>query len=343
MSVLPPPQKDGEIKFFIAKSLPYRQRMALVALLLACGVALQLTAGFWPGFAVLVLGQLLGMNSGYNSTPKTAGYGTWERVSPDEYVKVKTKAAELKKWDEDIFDATSGRGQFGLLLAIVLCLAAYFKAVSVWNFPEGFGMYMALDAAVLIIPLWFIGTREYLNKDKLIIKIDMLSGLMDNLKGASEVQVYPMLSLVPTGSGGKEPDDARLMVKLVGAPEDFYGVQVQLSINSVQGKDFPYLYCVLIAKHGSGLLDGFRGIAGQPERSAISGMLNVFFSSGGCVGTPTLVYEPQSQDEVDIIVVRQQTSTSSGYCTPPYAARTIVDYSLRLAAGLLEKNARTAV
>ena len=35
MSILPPQEKDGEIKFFLAKSLPYRQRMLFVFLALA--------------------------------------------------------------------------------------------------------------------------------------------------------------------------------------------------------------------------------------------------------------------------------------------------------------------
>jgi hypothetical protein len=342
MSVLPPPQKDGEIKFFIAKGLPYRTRMSLVALLLAAGVCVQLGAGFWPGLALLVLGQLLGMNSGYNSSPKITGEGAWERVTPDEYAKVKTKAAELAKWDQDFFDGTNTLGLIGFAVTALVCLMAYYFAAEAWKFPDGYWIYFGLDAAVLILPLWFIGTRDYLRKDKLVIKVEMLEGIMACLKDTSEVQVYPMLSLVPTESGGKEPEDARLMVKLVGAPKDFYGVQVQLSINSVQGKDYPYLYCVLIAKSGSGLLNGCDEAAAQPERSFISGILNAFFSSGGVVGNPTLVYEPQNAGEVDIIVVRQQTTRQSGYCTPPSAAGTVVEYSLKLAQALLQRNRNAA-
>lgn len=338
MSVLPPPQKDGDIKFFIAKSLPYRPRMALVALLLAGGVGLQVTLGFWPGFVVLILGQLLGMNSGYNSAPRLTGEESWERVTPDDYAKVKEKAAELNKWDQDFFDGTSTRGVFGFLLVMALCAAAYFWAAAVWRFPDGYWVYFGLDAAVLLVPLWFIGTRDYLKKDRLVIKIEMLERIMADLRDSSAVQVQPMLSLDATESGGKEPEDARLMVKIVGAPAAFYGVQVQLSINSVQGKDYPYLYCVLIAKQGSGLLNGSGDLAKQPERSVFSGLANALFSSASGIGAPELVYEPQNSGEVDIIVVRQQTGTSTGYSTSLSSARTIVEYSLKLASGLLERN-----
>jgi uncharacterized membrane protein len=338
MSVLPPPQKAGEIKFFIAKSLPYRPRMALVGLCLACGVGLQVTIGFWPGFALLVLGQLLGMSSGYDATPRITGEEAWEKVTPDDYTKVKIKAAELKKWHEDFFDGTSTSGVVGFLIVMVLCVGGYFAAAARWRFPDGYWVFFGLDAAVLLVPLWFVGTRTYLTKDQLVIKIGMLEEIMAGLQNSSEVQVQPMLSLEPTESGGKEPEDARLMVKIVGAPEAFYGVQVQSHINNVQGTDYPYLYCVIIAKQGSCLLDGALDLAKQPEHSFITGIVNSLFSSAGGVGNPELVYEPSVSGEVDIVVVRQQTTTSSGYCTTPSAARTIVDYSLKLAAALLNRN-----
>ncbi|OGR45101.1 MAG: hypothetical protein A2X35_10085 [Elusimicrobia bacterium GWA2_61_42] len=342
MSVLPPPQKDGEITFFMAKSLPYRPRMALVGLLLAAGLGTQVTAGFWPGYALLVLGLLLGVNSGYNSSPARTGEESWERVTPDAYEKVKLKAEQLKAWDEDLFDGTSTLGLAGFGVTAALCAGLYAWAAGTWSFPPGYWVYFALDGAVLLLPLWFVGTRGYLKKDKLIIKIGMLEEVMAALKDPSDVQVQPMLSLAPTASGGKEPGDARLMLKLVGAPKEFYGIQVQLSINSVQGKDFPYLYCVLIAKNGSGLLGGWEPLAAQPERSFFTGLVGSIFGQIGNFGSPELVYEPSSAGEVDIMVVRQRTTRATGYHTAPAAALTVVDYSLKLARALLAKNPGTA-
>lgn len=334
MSILPPPQKDGEITFFIAKSLPYRPRMALVALLLLAGLGLQVTTGFWPGLALMIMGQLLGMNSGYTAVPKLLPDQTWERVTPDEYEKVKRRADELKEWDEDFFDGTSTRGMTGFVVTAVLCAALYFLAAKAWSFPPEYVMYFGLDAAVLILPLWFIGTRNYLKKDRLIIKIEMLKVVMAALADASEVQVQPMLSLCATEKGGKEPEDARLMMKIVGAPKDFYGIQAQLSINSVQGKDYPYLYCVLIAKHGSGLLEGWESAVEQPETSFLSGIIGALLGNA----STGMVYEPSEAGEVDIIVARQRTTQTSGYYTSQSAALAVVEASLKLARALLAKN-----
>lgn len=334
--MLPPPEKDGEIKFVFAKSLPYRPRMALVALLLAAGLALQVTVGFWPGLAVLVAAQLLGMNSGYEAPGRRFGNESWARVTPDEYEKVRLRSEQLKQWDEDFFDGTSTSGAIGAAVTAVLCLIAYNVAASVWDFPDGYWFYFGIDALVLLLPLWFIGTRSYLKKDRLIIKIGMLQGLMKELNDPSDVQVQPMMELSESAKGKKAPIDARLMIKLVGAPKDFYGVQAQLSINSVQGKDFPYLYCVLIAKRGSGLLDGYERLIKKPEEDFL-GKVGKFLFGGlkGPGGGPVeLVYEPSSTAEVDIIVVRRRTSRSSGFFTPPAAALAVVNSSLDLARAL---------
>jgi len=333
MSVLPPREKDGEIKFFAARSLPYRQRMALVVMLLAAGLGMQVTIGFWPGFALLLAGLVLGVNSGYDASPKKTGEESWEKVTPDAYTKVSMKAEQLRAWDEDFFDGTSTSGMLGFIAAGFVCFVAYNIADSFFRFPAGYWIFFGLDAAVVLLPMWFIGTRGYLRKDRLIIKIGMLQKVMKALNAPSDVQVQPLLALATTAKGGKEPEDARLMVKLVGAPKEFYGLQVQLSINSVQGKDFPYLYCVLIAKAGSGLLSGWEEFAAQPETTFLGGLLGSLTGKG----MNGIEYEPGRSGEVDIIVVRQKTSRTSGYYTAPEAALSVVDHSLKLARGLLGK------
>lgn len=330
MSILPPQEKDGEIKFAVAKGLPYRPRMALVALLLLAGVTLQVFLNFWPGFALLFGGLLLGMNSGYDAAPKTSGKEEWSKVTPDEYAKVRAKAEELSRWDEDFFDITSVTGLIGLVCIALLCAAVYAFAAGTWRFPDGTWGYFGADAALVIFSLWLVGTRSYLKKDKLIIKVGLLEEIMAGLRGPSDVQVQPLLALLSTEGGRTEPEDARLMVKLVGAPADFMGLQVQVSINSVQGKDYPYLYCVLLAKAGSGLLDGWEGLAKQPERSVFGGLLGALLGTG----SGGITYEFDRSGEVELVVVRQETTRKTGYYTAPPAAQQVVNSALDLARAL---------
>jgi hypothetical protein len=189
----------------------------------------------------------------------------------------------------------------------------------------------------MLLPLWFTGVRGYLRKNKLVIKIDLLEHIMRLLSSPSEVQVFPMLALAGTESGGKEPEDARLMVKLIGAPDAFFGMQVQISINTVQGRDYPYLYCVLISKSGSGLLEGYARFVEEPKES-IGASISEFFLGGSGLKAPKLVYEEQKTSDADILVIRQYAGKNTGYATAAPAAGEIVSRSLELAKKLVKSN-----
>ncbi len=337
MSLFPPPDKNGQIKFILAKRLPYRPRMGLIAALLLAGLGTEVALSFPAGLALLLGASLLGMVKGYDAKPKVSGEPQWERVTPDEYAKIILKAGQLKRWDDDVFDITSTYGVLMFAAACALCVVLYLFLSVRFGFPYGYWVYGTLDAVVILAPLWFTGVREYLRKDQLIIKINILEGVMKLLTAPSEAQVLPMLALSSTEDGRKEPEDARLMVKLVGAPEAFYGMQVQLSINSVQGHDFPYLYCVLIAKAGSGILKGYERFLEKPPvsfGSALSGIFKSVLGKGGV----DLVYEEQNDHEADILVIRQRAEGNTGYSTAQPAANAIVSASLALAKKLLSGN-----
>lgn len=336
MSLFPPPDKDGQIKFVFAKSLAYRGRMSLVAALLLAGLAVQVVFSFWLGLVLLAAGTLLGLVQGYDAKPKRTGAAKWERVTPDEYAKIRLKAGQLKEWDEDLLDITSTIGVLGFAGLVAVLVVGYLMLAGAFGFPPGYWVYVGLDAVAVLLPHWFTGVRDYLKKDKLVIKIDLLEKMIALLAEPSDVQVSPMLSLEETGEGKKEPEDARLLVKLLGAPPEFYGMQVQLSINTVQGKDYPYLYCVLIAKAGSRLLNGCEKFLPAADNSFM-GSLSSFLGLGR--GKPALVCEPDSRDEVDILVVRQEALRNTGFSTGPDAAAYIVNSCLNIARGLMQKPA----
>ncbi len=341
MSLFPSPDKDGQIKFILAKSLPYKTRMSLVAALLLAGLGLQLMFSFWAGLAALLAGSLLGMVKGYDARlyPKT--FETWERVTPDEYAKIKLKADQLSRWDEDLFDITNTAGVLAFAAACAACAGAYLVLAATFGFPYGYWIFIGLDALVVLAPLWFTGVREYLRKDKLIIKINLLESVMKLLTAPSDVQVFPMLALAKTEGERTEPEDARLLVKLIGAPAAFYGLQVQVSINSVQGKDYPYLYCVLIGKEGAGLLAGYERFLPKPKES-FGSSLSQFFLRGLGLPAQRLVYEAQKNRDVDILVIRQYAQGNIGYSTSPENAASLVTAALEMAKKLLEANAPKA-
>ncbi len=341
MSLFPPPDKNGQIKFVLATKLPYAPRMALTAALLAAALCVQLTLSFWAGLAVLLAASLFGMVKGYDARLKTSGGEKWERVTPDEYAVIRLKAAQLRKWDEDLFDITNPKGAAAFAAACALCAGLYFALAARFSLPYSYWLFAGADALVILLPLWCSGVRQYLRKDRLIVKIELLESMMKLLAAPSEVQVFPMLALTQTEGGAREPQDARVMVKLVGAPAAFYEMQVQISINSVQGKDFPYLYCVLVAKAGAGLLAGYERFTVAPP---VAGPASILAFLAGRLGlsSPGLVYEAQKSPDADILIVRQQAGKNSGYATPAPAAGAIVTAALELAKKLLSANAAAA-
>ncbi|OGS58803.1 MAG: hypothetical protein A3J79_06000 [Elusimicrobia bacterium RIFOXYB2_FULL_62_6] len=336
MSLFPPQDKDGQIKFVLAKGLPYRRRMAIIAALLLAGFAVQVVFSFVVGLFLLLAGSLLGMVKGYDAKPKLKGSSKWERVTPDEYTKIRLKADQLKSWDEDCFDITSTSGVLcfgGLVFGLVI---GYLVLSVRFGFPQGYWVFVGLDAVAVLLPHWFTGVREYLKQDKLIIKISLLERMMGELSAPSDAQVFPMLALAETAGGKQVPEDARLLVKIVGAPQEFYGMQVQVSVNTVQGKDYPYLYCVLIGKAGAKLLRGYEEFLPATDTSFL-GSISSFLGLGG--GQAKLVCEPDSRDDVDILVVRQEALRNTGFSTGPAAAAYIVNTCLNIARGLLQKPA----
>ena len=136
------------------------------------------------------------------------------------------------------------------------------------------------------------------------------------MSAPSDIQVLPMLSTRETREGGTVPMDARLMLKFLNAPEFFLGMQIQISMNNVQGKDYPYLYCVLIAKQEAKFFRKNKDRIKSPTRKVI-------------------IENSQSED-VDVLVVRQRTSRTSGYHTNVSAATTVVYTALNLARDLLK-------
>ena len=248
--LLPDPRKRGEIQFVFAKSWSYHKRLAVVFTSMLAGLVIQLLLNFWLGLFVLFIGNCFSLIKGYRSKPVVkTGTEKWNQVTPDEFNKVILKQKQLKRWDLDAFDITNWLGVLTLILFGVFTLFMGVIAGSLANI-EATG-YVFMNAAAIFLPYWFSGTRSFLKKDRLIVKINLLQKMMVKLAAPTEIQVLPMLETPTTDEGGLAPSDARLMIRFLNAPETFLGAQIQISINSVQGKDYPYLYCVLIAKQGS--------------------------------------------------------------------------------------------
>ena len=154
--------------------------------------------------------------------------------------------------------------------------------------------------------------RYILKNDKLVVKAKMFLNLetrFNTQKSDGEEFGYQLQTARARGSKGEVPRDVKAVVRFAKGPEEFLGLQMQIAINSVQGKDYPYFYCVLVAKENLGQF--------------VENHLDA--PPGG------IVLEPKYQDGVYVAVMRQATTKNSGYHTDLKAAAKIFGYALKQA------------
>lgn len=316
MRLFPDPASRDEIRFLFFKGIPYNKRIAVIICLLVLGFLVQLLFSFWPGLVLLGLATSMSLVKGYDLTPEAMDKSEkWGQVTPDEYARIKARQKDLKRWDLDALDITN---LFGCSVFIVSALLALVIWLVLLAQPGHVGAFWALDCIVLLAPHWFTGVKRYLRQNRLLIKINLLEKIMADISAASDIQVLPMLATRVTREDKRFPTDARLMLRMVGAPASFLGIQVQISINSVQGADYPYLYCVLLSRGKAGCFTRARDILkGMPEfRKTV------------------LTIEPSNEDGVDVLVIRQTTTKTSGYHTKPNHALFIVNFAVNAARRL---------
>jgi hypothetical protein len=316
MKWLPDAQRRGEIHFLFAKRMPYHSRLILILALLTGGLLVQLMIEFWGGLFLLVAATALSLIKGYSARPKLSGPEEWNQVTPDEYQKVQLKQKQLKKWDQDCFDITNPLGFFCAMLCAGVGLFTWVGLMGAGQ--ERLAGFWAWDTFVLFAPHWVTGVRSYLKKDQLIIKIKLLEQMMRFLSSPSDVQVLPMLATQETNDGKRVPTDARLMLRFVPTPTECLGLQVQISINNVEGRDYPYLYGVLIGKSHK-FFDKAGPFIKDPPRN--------------------ITLELKAAQEVVVLVIRQKTTQTSGFFTnqkaAEYVLKSAVDISRKILSGQL--------
>jgi hypothetical protein len=320
---LPDPKQRGNIKFLVAKWMPYGLRMFFVVAFLLTGLAMQLGYSFGYGFGLLVIGTLFGVVEGYDTKPKLANSEEeWSSVTPDEYVKILKRMDELNRWDSDLFAANCNSGSVFMGFSIVAMMLVFgYLLVAYPN--SSIPLYWIADFMLLVVPHWYIGTKEYLRLNRMQVQLKALQYAMSQLADSTHVQVQPMLAIRRTVDGKEVPNDVKLMAKYVGAPKDFMGIQMQVSINSVQGTDYPYFYCVLLAQKGSHLF------------SSVLKHMDEFGDK--------IVIEADSQLTAEIIVMRQFAEGNVGYCTGPKDISRIISASIAMAEQLFDDAATEGV
>jgi hypothetical protein len=303
--ILPATEDRRLVVFHVWPSLAYPARLAIAYTLVAAGLLAQLaTVTILPGVLLIGAGNLLLVVRGFDNRVDTSAFdpaAEWERVERSRLADIRELHTRMRRWDQSLLDVTNTRG---LLVFLVLAAGGAFLAYRIGGLPR----ILIVDAMVLLLPHWITGVRSILTLPKLMVRVKLIEALLEGFEerpGGHRVQLLMLLR----GSKHKIPDDVKFKVDVEDHPPDFLGLYGQVVINEVQGKAYPYFYVVLVARRDFGL----KALEDSYEPPS------------------NRVVELKRQDEVEVLVLRQRTTKTSGYHTSSSSARSILDEGIRLA------------
>lgn len=303
--ILPAAQDRSVVVFMVWPSMAYTTRLAASFVLVVAGVLVQVATGsFLWGLPALVAGNLLLLVRGYDNRVDFGKFdpgADWERADVAKLGELRRLDREIRRWDLSALDVTNPLG------LVVFLLVAGLMALVAIVFPGPIRI-LVLDAAVLLLPHWITGVRRVLRLPGLLIKVETLDALLKAARQDVKKHRVHLLTLL-RGGENPVPQDVKIKVDIEGRKPEFLGVYGQVVLNDVQGSSYPYFYVVLVAKAGFGLPDAYRAYHPPLEITA----------------------EISRQGEVEVLVIRQTTTETSGYHTEPGAAITIFREGLALA------------
>jgi len=310
--ILPAKADRGTVVFWFLPALSYNMRLIVSLVVIAAGLALQLSAGrFLPGIAVVGFGNLLLLVKGYDNRVDVGAFEPevhWERVDIDKLRELKALDKKMRRWDRSLLDVTNPLGAFTFLVLVGLIVVVLGFGVAAGGVMAGRVRILAVNAAVLFVPHWVTGVRSILRRPGLLVRIGVVETVLEGAKGHLQNHQITLLMLL---SGGEVtvPEDVKFKVDIAGRDSDFLGLYGQVVINEVQGTSYPYFYVVLVARRGFGLRDAF-------DRY---------------VSRRNFTKEFKVEQEVEVMVLRQHTTKRSGYHTKPAVASAIFSEGLELA------------
>jgi hypothetical protein len=312
MSILPGKEERGIVVFWLLPSLTYGTRLGAGLTLAAAGIVMQVVSGaILPGAVLLAAANLLLLIRGYDNRVDLRGFDPaveWERVELDQLGELAALDRRIRRWDRSALDVSNG---VGLVVFVVVVGVLGWLTVA---FP-GDPRTLAIDGLVLLVPHWLTGIRRILVKPKLLVRVEAIRAVLDGARHRLARHRVQLLMLL-RGGEVRIPDDVKFRVDPPDKHEDFLGLYGQVVINDVQGTSYPYFYVVLVARAGFGLQEICESYDPPGE----------------------ILKEFKVQDQVEVMVIRQRATKTSGYHTKPEVAahifREVLDVAERIAEGV---------
>jgi len=281
-------------------------RNVLTFLLLALGYLLQVnTRSVFPGLPFIAACLIVNLIKGVSVPQQQAVKLEWQEVTPVKLTQAYEHCRKLRKFQS---------ANIGCIVAVFFFIG-WFAVFMMPFFRWPITLRAAiLDAVILIAGLAFSGRKSVWMPPGLEIKADIVRRFLASplVTKDPELQALPYLEIGQTKTGGTFPNDARFMIRFKDAPENFIGLQGQISINAVKSTQYPYFYVVIIAKPDFQVFKKF----GKPTLKNIT-------------------IENKETGEVNVIVIRQFTTQTSGYHTNTATQEAILAAGIKAVKGML--------
>lgn len=297
-------------RYWFFDSFPKSIRRIITVLLLLCGFAIQLKLSILIGSILIITASLLNIVRGINIKKPDAKITEWEKATFSEINAILVKIKEIKKWS-----SISLKTKISILFIYgLLCIPFIANILVNYQFIN----ILFLDFNFLFIPLFLSGSRSVWVPPHIEIKVNTLFDCMQHprIKNNPEIKIQPYLLVGKLQNQYNFPLDVKLMIEFPKVSKDFLGIQIQVSINKVGTSNYPYVYAVLIAKQSLGLI--MKG-----------------------TGVKKIIHEFQRQGAMDILVIRQFTTKTSGYHTDKKTIQEIIDNAFNTTENLLKSINKT--
>lgn len=298
--------------YYIFDQISTRLRNVLTILLFFVGYVLQLSSrNILIGLPFFIFCVLLNWVKAFSLKPIRAMKLEWKEVTPEKIDQVNKHCQKLER----IRGGKFGCVVFILLVIFLFVFGVPFLEIFAKGAKNNFAVIaLIIDSLVIFGGLMISGRRSVWIPNNLTTKTAVIQRILNHpdFKKDPTLKIIPYLEIGETKEGSF-PNDTRILVRFKDAPQDFIGLQYQTSINTVQGKVYPYCYSVIIARPSFKLFEKFKPVT-----------LN------------KLTIETENSSEADVLIIRQTTTKNSGYHTNPamqdYILSTSIDITKKILA-----------
>ncbi|MEO0124159.1 MAG: hypothetical protein ABIL69_09190 [candidate division WOR-3 bacterium] len=297
--------------YYILGKISPKLRNFLTVVLFFTGFALQLSSrNILVGLPFFIFCLLLNLIRNFTIKPIRAQKLEWKEVTPERVEQVYKHCQRLSK--------IRGGAMGCVVFFIVVFFLIFFVPVlleifgEIIHIPDPFPIIaLIIDSLIVFSGVLLSGNRSVWIPNNLDVKMPIIKRIINHPVFSKDpnLKIIPYLEIGNT-KDGQFPNDTRILIRFKDAPQDFIGVQFQISINDVQGKKYPYCYCVIIARKSFGLFAKFKPF--ELERITI---------------------ETETSSDADVIIIRQTTTKSSGY----YTNEATQDYILSSSINIVKK------